>query len=117
MDLGAPSSWLVAHAGLPVVAADDVEVGRVLHVLGDEGEDVFDGIVAETAAGQGFVDAEDVDSFFERGVRITLQSAEVPDLPRPAPAPGMLTATADTPPPGPLQRKLHRAWELVSGEG
>lgn len=118
MDHGAPSSWLVARPGLEVLASDGPSVGALAHVLGVEEEDIFDGLVIEAVAGgMRFVDAEDVDEFFEGAVVLRLDAAECEHLPAPQPAPGGLTATGDTPPPGPLQRKLHRAWDLVSGQG
>ena len=118
MDHGAPSSWLVARPGLEVVSSDGLDVGSLRHVLGVEQEDIFDGIVIEArVGGMRFVDAEDVDEFFESAVVLRLDAAECAHLPEPQPAPGGLTATGDTPPPGPLQRKLHRAWDLISGDG
>ena len=118
MDRGAPSSWLAAGPGLEVVASDGATVGRVTHVLGIPEEDVFDGLVVDMASGRhGFADADDVDAFFEHAVVLRLDAADCEHLPAPQPAPGGLTATADTPPPGPLQRKLHRAWDLLSGQG
>ena len=118
MDRGAPSSWLVAQPGLAVLSSDAVEVGTVLHVLGVESEQIFDGLVVELAGGRkGFVDSEDVAEFYERAVELRLDGAECEHLPEPQPAPGGLVATGDSPPPGALQRKLHRAWELISGKG
>ena len=118
MDRGTPSSWLVAGPGLEVIASDGVAVGTVRHVLAAPEEDIFDGLVIDLASGRhGFVDSEDVDEFYERAVVLRLDGAQCAHLPEPQPAPGGLTATGDTPPPGPLQRKLHRAWDLISGRG
>lgn len=118
MDHGAPSSWLAAEPGLAVVASDGAAVGTVRHVLGVPEEDVFDGLVIDMASGRhGFADSEDVGEFFEGAVVLRLDAADCAHLPEPQPAPGGLTATGDTPPPGPLQRKLHRAWDLISGNG
>lgn len=118
MDHGAPSSWLAALPGLAVVSSDELEVGSLRHVLGAEDADIFDGLVIEIGPGDArFVDAEDVAEFFEDAVVLRLEAEECAFLPAPQPAPGGLTATGDTPPPGPLQRKLHRAWDLLSGQG
>ncbi len=118
MDRGEPSSWLVAHPGLAVIASDGPHVGSVLHVLGVEAEGIFDGLVIDLASGRpAFVDSEDVAAFYEQAVQLRLDAAQCEFLPAPQPAPGGLSATGDTPPPGPLQRKLHRAWELISGQG
>lgn len=118
MDHGAPSSWLLARPGLAVVSSDGIDVGSVRHVLGVEEEDIFDGLVLDLrGGGHAFADAEDVTEFYERAVVLGLDADECEHLPEPQPAPGGLSATGDTPPPGPLQRKLHRAWELISGDG
>ncbi len=108
----------MAGPGLEVVASDGGVVGTVRHVLAAPEEDIFDGIVIDLASGRhGFVDSEDVDEFYERAVVLRLDGTECEHLPEPQPAPGGLTATGDTPPPGPLQRKLHRAWDILSGNG
>ena len=118
MDRGAPTSWLVAGPGLEVVAADGVAVGTVRHVLAAPEEDIFDGLVIDLASGDTASSTP----------RTSTSSSSTPSccgwtarkcehLPEPQPAPGGLTATGDTPPPGPLQRKLHRAWDLISGNG
>lgn len=119
-DLGAPSSWLAARRGLPVLSGDGDDVGEVLHVLGDEGKDIFDGLVIESRVGSGgarFVDAEDVGEFFEAGVRLRLTTGACGNLLRPSANPGALEAHGDSPPPGPVQERLRRAWDLLSGRG
>lgn len=114
LDLGAPASWLVAAAGQDVLAADGTRVGVLRHVLAVEDEDLFEGLVIE-AHGIRVVAPELVDEFYERGVVLTIPPEEVAGLPEPAPAPGALEAHGDEPPPGPMHRRLHRAWELISG--
>lgn len=119
-DLGAPSSWLAARPGLPVLSGEGDDVGEVLHILGDPGEDIFDGLVIESKVGDGgarFVDAEDVDEFFETGVRLRLTTGACGKLLRPSANPGAIEAHGDTPPPGHVQRHLRRAWDLLSGRG
>lgn len=119
-ELGAPSSWLAAQRGLPVVSAEGDDVGEVLHILGDPGEDIFDGLVIESKVGSGgarFVDAEDVDEFFEAGVRLQLTTGACGNLLRPSANPGAIEAHGDTPPPGHIQARLRRAWDLLSGRG
>jgi hypothetical protein len=39
-----PVAWTAIGAGLEVRAADGTPVGRVTHPLGDESEDIFDGL-------------------------------------------------------------------------
>ncbi len=37
-------SWRLIATGMPVVASDGAEVGRVTHLLGDPAGDIFDGV-------------------------------------------------------------------------
>ncbi len=115
---GAPVSWLVVRPGLGVFSADGFDVGSVEHVLGDEGADVFEGLVVDLAGRRKrFADADEVVGLYEHGAVLHRTAAQCADLPEPRPAPGVLAASGDEPPPGPLERRLHRAWELVSGKG
>jgi hypothetical protein len=115
---GAPVSWLVLEPGTAVFSADGLDVGSVRHVLGDAEEDIFEGVVLDLAAdGHRFADAEEIAGLHEHGVLLRREAAACRDLPEPRPAPGVLRAGGDEPPPGPLERRLHRAWDLLSGEG
>jgi hypothetical protein len=117
-DYGAPVSWLVLAAGTAVFSADGRDVGSVRHVLGDVDEDLFEGLLIDLAAhGHRYVDAEEISGLHERGVVLRREAAGCEALPEPRPAPGVLRASGDAPPPGGLERRLHRAWELLSGEG
>src|SRR5258706_207827 len=69
MDLGEPVSYLVVEPGTDVYSADGARVGTLQHVLADEENDIFDGIVIDTERGPGalrFADAPDVDELWER---------------------------------------------------
>jgi sporulation protein YlmC with PRC-barrel domain len=119
VDYGEPIAYAVLAAGTEVVSSDGDVVGKVQHVLADEAEDVFDGIVIETDRGPGgshFADADQVSAIYERAVVLTVPTAAVEDLPRPSPAPAVMESHGDEEAEGPLQRKLRRAWELVSGK-
>jgi hypothetical protein len=37
-------SWRLIEPGMVVLASDGTPIGRVTHVLGDPGEDIFDGV-------------------------------------------------------------------------
>lgn len=118
-DLGAPSSYLTLSRGLPVFSSDGQKVGRIEHVLAEPGEDIFDGIVLDTSVlpgGHRFVDAPEVAACYERGVVLEVDAAAAEALPQPSENPGVLGAEGDEPPPGPLQGKLERAWDLISGK-
>jgi hypothetical protein len=71
--------------GTPVYSSDEVEVGKVVEVLDNYREHIFDGLVIETATGRRFVDAPEVARTAERGVTLTIAAAEVEGLPPPPP--------------------------------
>lgn len=117
-DLGAPISYLALDEGVPVYSSDGRELGKVEHVLAEPEEDIFDGFVIDTSVlpgGHRFVDAPEVAEVHERGVVLTLDAAAAEQLPEPSANPGVLEADGGDAPPGPLQQKLSRAWDLISG--
>src|ERR1700712_5589524 len=117
-DLGAPSSYLTLAEGLPVFSSDGRKVGEIEHVLAEPEEDIFDGIVLDTSVlpgGHRFVDAPEVGDIHERGVVLKIDAAAAESLPQPSKNPGVLEADGDDVPPSPLQQKLGRAWDLISG--
>jgi hypothetical protein len=118
-DLGPPASYLTLAEGTPVLSSDGRELGRVEHVLADPDVDVFDGIVLDTSVlpgGHRFVDASQVEEIYERGVLLPLTAAEAERLPEPSENPAALAAHPDDAAEGELERKLRRAWEILSGK-
>lgn len=120
MDLGEPSSYQVLRPGTPVYSCDETVIGKVHHVLAAFDEDVFDGIViGEHAFGREhrFVDADDVQEIFDRGVVLKLDNGACEQLPEPSPNPAVLSDDpAET--SGDLRReRLMRAWDFLSGKG
>ncbi|MFI5027191.1 MAG: hypothetical protein ACHQCI_10640 [Solirubrobacterales bacterium] len=122
-DLGAPSSYLELGKGAECFACDGEKVGKVEHVLAVPEDDIFDGIVLDTSVlpgGHRFVDAEQVEEIFDRGVLLKIDRKAAEDLPEPTANPAAMEVTADDLAEGgegKLKRKLHHAWELISGEG
>lgn len=117
-DLGAPSSYLTLAEGMPVFSSDGQKLGAVEHVLAEPEEDIFDGIVLDTSVlpgGHRFVDAPEVASVYERGVVLSIDAAAAEGLHQPSENPAAMEAEGDEAPAGPLQRKLERAWDLISG--
>jgi hypothetical protein len=117
-DLGAPISYLALDKGVPVYSSDGSQLGKVEHVLAEPEEDIFDGFVIDTSVlpgGHRFVDAPEVADVHERGVVLKIDAAAAENLPEPSANPGVLEADGDDAPPGPLQQKLSRAWDLISG--
>lgn len=117
-DLGDPISYEVVQKGTPVYSADGERIGEVGHVLADEREDVFDGIVVSEHLGRHghrFADADDIDRIYEHGVVLKLDRAASEALPEPTANPAVMF---DDPaePGGRSHDKLRRAWNLVSGK-
>jgi hypothetical protein len=121
VDLGPPISYEVLAKGTPVLSSDGHEVGTVVHVLADESEDVFDGVVIDTLSGPGghrFADAEDVAEIHERGLVLKLDQQGCASMPEPSANPAVMAddpAGPERGESGEIQDKLRRAWDLLSG--
>lgn len=120
MDIGPPISYEVLAAGTKVLSSDGQDVGTVVHVLADEREDVFDGIVIAPSGGSGgsghrFADADDIAEIHQGAVLLKLSGDACAQLPEPTANPGVMR---EDPADGPSRRlpdKLRRAWDLLSG--
>jgi uncharacterized protein YrrD len=99
-DLGSPVSYLVFKDGTPVYEQSGDRIGEVEHVLADEPEDVFHGLVIKTRGGHRFAPADKVAGLYEHGAVLTVPAA---GLPTPSE-----DATGDR-----LQHSLKRAWEWL----
>jgi hypothetical protein len=77
-----PASWLVVEPGWKVVTADGAEVGRVEEVVGDTGEDIFNGLAVSTGllGKPKYVPAERVAEIVEGEIRLDLPSSAVEHL-------------------------------------
>jgi uncharacterized protein YrrD len=121
-DLGEPSSYLTLSKGAECYTCDGEKVGEVEHVLAAPDEDIFDGIVLDTSVlpgGHRFVDADQVEEVFERGVLLKIDRQAAEQLPEPAPNPATMEVSADDvaeDDESSLKRKLHRAWQVLSGD-
>jgi PRC-barrel domain len=69
-----PVSWLVIEPGWAVVGSDGEEVGRVEEIVGDTGEDIFNGLSVSTGllTRPKYVPAEHVSEIVEGEVRLDL---------------------------------------------
>jgi hypothetical protein len=85
-DLGAPVSYLVVKEGAPAWDQSGASAGTVEHVLADEREDVFHGLLLKTEDGHRFASGDQVDGLFERGVIISVPAGELPEPSADAPA-------------------------------
>jgi sporulation protein YlmC with PRC-barrel domain len=67
--------------GTPVVSSDGQEVGTLAEVLDNYRENIMDGLVVETPAGERkFVDAPEVERTAERAVTLNITAAQVEAL-------------------------------------
>jgi uncharacterized protein YrrD len=117
-DLGAPGSYITLRDGVPVYSSDGQRLGEVSHVLAEPDKDIFDGIVFDASplpGGHRFVDAPEVERIHERGVVLALDAAGAERLPVPSANPATMSASPDDAAEGELERKLRRAWDLISG--
>jgi hypothetical protein len=78
-DLGAPQSFLVLADGTPVYDRAGDKVGTVAHVLSDDQDEIFQGLVVETGNGHRYANASQVDGLFEHGVIVAVPAAELPE--------------------------------------
>ena len=93
-DDGHAVHYTALERGTPVLSSDGEEVGKVLEVLDNLPEHIFDGLVIETVAGERrFVDAPEVARTAERAVTLTITAAEVAEL---GPPPAREAAPAKT---------------------
>ncbi|WP_189329609.1 hypothetical protein [Actinoplanes ianthinogenes] len=99
-DLGEPVAYLVLREGVPVYAPSGDTVGTVDHVLADEHEDVFHGLLLSTPDGPRFAAGDKVAGLYENGVILTEPADH---LPRP---------TGDLPEAHP-DSNLKRAWNWL----
>jgi uncharacterized protein YrrD len=115
-------SYLTLEPGSPVYSCDGERVGKVSHVLADTQNDIFDGLVLDTSVlpgGHRFVDAQDVEEIFERGVLLKCDRAAAEKLPKPEESAAAMEVSADDVSESDgseLKRKLARAWDLISGK-
>jgi hypothetical protein len=115
-----PASYLTLQPGADVISSDGERVGAVQHVLRDEETDIFDGVVIDIRTGPGglrFVDAPEVGEIREGSVVIAAAASEVERLPEPSENPAVMEHHGAEDTESPLEHKLRRAWEIVSGKG
>jgi hypothetical protein len=73
-----PVSWFVAEEGWEVMGSDGTKLGAVEEILGDQNEDIFDGLsVRAGALGQArYVPAELVERIVEGRIELTVSGEE-----------------------------------------
>ncbi|MHB1809718.1 MAG: PRC-barrel domain-containing protein [Solirubrobacteraceae bacterium] len=113
MNEGTVISYVVLKEGVPVYAADGVEVGTVASVLAVAQQDIFHGIVLSTPdRALRFVAADQVAVLHEAGVDLRIDSASVALLPAPERGGGVFDAED----PG-LAQGWHHWVRTLTGRG
>jgi hypothetical protein len=108
-DLGPPIAFLVLEEGTPVYDPGGERIGVVEHVL-SEG-DIFEGVIIHTHPLPGhhlFADADQVAELHERGVVLSVGRDELHE-------PSEKHGDEDESLEGPLERRLRRAWDWITG--
>jgi PRC-barrel domain len=119
MTAGDPISYMALHEGTKVLSADGEQVGKVLHVLADTEDDIFDGIVIDASwlpGGHVFADAGEVEEIRTDAVTLKLDAGACRALPQPSANPAAVEAGPDDTTKDELGDKLRRAWDLISGK-
>ena len=80
-DDGLAVHYTALELGTPVWSSDGEQVGKVVEVLDNYRENIFDGLVIETPSGERrFVDAPEVERTAERAVTLNITVAECAEL-------------------------------------
>ena len=109
-DHGEQVSYLTLRRGIPVVSRDGVVVGRVRRVLAAQRQDVFHGLLIDTAVGDQVVGADQVAQVYERAVMLRLDASQTAGLPRASSDPAARPGT----PLQALDDLVMRLWHRVS---
>jgi hypothetical protein len=113
-DLGAPVAHLALDEGVPVYDREGRRVGVVDRVITDEATGIFDGIVVHTLPLPGrhlYAGHEQIAELRERGVVLSVDAAELHELPARPRRP----RTDGESPESPLEARLRRAWDWIIG--
>jgi PRC-barrel domain len=75
-------AWLVIEPGWKVVASDGTEIGKVHEIIGDTGDDIFDGLaVSSGVLGKPrYVPSEQVKSITEGRIELDISPADAEKL-------------------------------------
>jgi hypothetical protein len=114
-DLGPPIAYLVLATGTPVYDRDGGRVGVVEHVLADERQDIFHGLVIHTEPLPGrhvYAHADQLAELRERGVRLSVDAGDLPE-PSEKWARTRSGGGGGDSPETPLHAGMRRAWDWI----
>jgi hypothetical protein len=115
-DLGRPVAYTAVRDGTPVYDPTGTRVGVVEHVVADDAVDIFEGLVVHTVPLPGehlFADAHQIAGLHERGVRLAVRRDA---LHNPNPARPRPVSRREEPVESPLEARLRRAWDWLTGQ-
>ena len=115
-DLGPPIAYVTLAEGTPVYDRRGERVGVVEHVLADEQHDIFEGLIVHTLPLPGrhvFADAEQIAELHERGALLSVDGDALPEPPGERDRARETGEGEDV--ESPLQARLRRAWDWLSG--
>ena len=109
IDDGHAVHYTAVAEGTPVYSADEQQVGKVVQVVDNYKEHIFDGLVVELPGGERrFVDAPEVARTASLGVTLTIGADEVAALPPPEKGAPEFEAN---PKAGRIRRRLGGGWK------
>jgi hypothetical protein len=114
-NLGPPIAYTVLEDGTPVYDRNGEQIGVVEHVLADMQLDIFEGVIVHTLPLPGrhlFADVEQIAELHERGVLLSVGRDQLQAPPDDS-AQGKRDEEERV--ESPLERRLRRAWDWLSG--
>lgn len=78
-DLGAPQSFLVVADGTAVYDRAGDKIGTVEHVLSDDQNEIFHGVLLKTGHGHRYAPAAQIDGLYEHGVIVAVPAEQLPE--------------------------------------
>lgn len=114
-DLGEPVAHRAVREGVPVFDRTGRRVGVVDRVMVDEATDTFEGIIVHTLPLPGrhlYAGHEQITELRERAVLLSVEAGELQEL---SERYGRKREAGDDSPEHPLERRLRRAWDRITG--
>jgi hypothetical protein len=112
-DLGPPVAYSALNDGTPVYDRSGRRVGVVEHVLAELDLDIFHGLIIHTKPLPGrhlYADADQVAELHERGVVLAVDEGELHEPSAPS-----TPRTGGDRDETPLEARVRRAWDWISG--